>query len=40
MFARQMHGNPFEDLAISPQSGEAGVLRGEYPLYINCWMQE
>jgi hypothetical protein len=28
MLVRQMRGNPYGEVAISPQSGEAGVLCG------------
>jgi len=35
MFVRQMHGNPFEDAAISPHSGEADVLCGECKIFMS-----
>jgi hypothetical protein len=34
MFVVQMRGNPFEEVAISLQPGEIGVLFGECKMFV------
>jgi hypothetical protein len=35
MFARQIHRNPFEEVVIAPQLGEAYVLCGECKMFVS-----